>query len=101
MNLENGCMNYLPKSHLHQKIEHTETFDKNSDLTRGQEINLEINDKDVVPVILEKGQAALHHCLLAHGSGPNKTNFFSLQELGLLLDIYQHMSNKQKVLQFL
>ena len=35
INLENGCMNYLPKSHLHQKIEHTETFDKNSDLTRG------------------------------------------------------------------
>ena len=35
---------------------------------------MEINDKDVVPVILEKGQAALHHCLLAHGSGPNKTN---------------------------
>jgi len=74
VNLENGCMNYLPKSHLHHKIEHTETFDKNSDLTRGQEINLKINDKDIVPVILEKGQAALHHCLLAHGSGPNKTN---------------------------
>ena len=74
VNLDNGCMNYLPKSHLHQKIEHTETFDKNSDLTRGQEINLEIKDKDIVPVILEKGQAALHHCLLAHGSGPNKTN---------------------------
>ena len=28
-----------------------------------------------IPVILKKGQAALHHCLLAHGSGPNKTNF--------------------------
>ncbi len=75
VNLDNGCMNYLPKSHLHQKIEHKETLDKNSDLTRGQEINLEINDNDVVPVILKKGQAALHHCLLAHGSGPNKTDF--------------------------
>ena len=75
VNLENGCMSYLPKSHLHQKIEHTETFDTNSDLTRGQEINLKINDKDVVAVTLKKGQASLHHCLLAHGSGPNKTNF--------------------------
>jgi len=73
-NLENGCMSYLPKSHLHQKIEHLETFDENSDLTRGQEINMKINDKDVVPVILKEGQAALHHCLLAHGSGPNKSN---------------------------
>ncbi|MDC0343383.1 phytanoyl-CoA dioxygenase family protein, partial [Alphaproteobacteria bacterium] len=25
--------------------------------------------------ILKKGQAALHHCLLAHGSGPNLTEF--------------------------
>ena len=73
-NLENGCMSYLPKSHLHQKIEHLETFDENSDLTRGQEINMKINDKAVVPVILKEGQAALHHCLLAHGSGPNKSN---------------------------
>ena len=34
VNLDNGCMNYLPKSHLQNKIEHIETFDKKSDLTR-------------------------------------------------------------------
>ncbi len=72
--LENGCMSYLPKSHLHNKIKHTETFDKNSDLTRGQEINLNIKENKTVPVILKKGEASLHHCLLAHGSGSNKTN---------------------------
>ena len=70
----NGCMNYLPKSHLNNKIDHTETFEENSDLTRGQEINLTINKNEVVPVKLKKGQAALHHCLLAHCSGPNNTN---------------------------
>jgi len=74
VNINNGCMNYLPKSHLQNKIEHTETFDKNSDLTRGQEININIERKDIIPVIIKKGQAALHHCLLAHSSGPNKTD---------------------------
>ena len=28
VNLDNGCMSYLPKSHLKNKIEHVETFDK-------------------------------------------------------------------------
>ena len=71
---ENGCMNYLPKSHLSNKIHHIETFDKNSDLTRGQEIDLNIEKDKQVPVILKAGQMSLHHCLLAHGSGPNLTN---------------------------
>ena len=75
VNLDNGCMSYLPKSHLQNKIEHIETFDKNSDLTRGQEVKIDINEKEIIPVVLKKGQAALHHCLLAHGSGPNLTEF--------------------------
>ena len=36
---------------------------------------VDIDNKEIVPVILKKGQAALHHCLLAHGSGPNLTEF--------------------------
>ena len=82
VNIDNGCMSYLPKSHLNNKIDHIETFEENSDLTRGQEINLSINNNDIVPVILKKGQAALHHCLLAHGSGPNKTN---LSRIGIAI----------------
>ena len=76
--LKNGCMSYLPKSHLLDKINHTETFDKNSDLTRGQEIDLKIDKDKEVPVILKAGQMALHHCLLAHGSGPNLTNDYRI-----------------------
>ena len=71
---QNGCMYYLPKSHLYNKIHHIETFDVKSDLTRGQEIDLNIDIDKQVPVILKAGQMALHHCLLAHGSGPNLTD---------------------------
>jgi ectoine hydroxylase-related dioxygenase (phytanoyl-CoA dioxygenase family) len=75
---ENGCMDYLPKSHLNKKINHIETFDKNSDLTRGQEINLKIDKDKKIPVILKAGQMSLHHCLLAHGSGPNLTDNYRI-----------------------
>ena len=71
---DNGCMNYLPKSHLNNKINHIETFNANSDLTRGQEIDLKFDKNREVPVILKAGQMAFHHCLLAHGSGLNSTN---------------------------
>ena len=76
--IENGCMHYLPKSHLNNKIYHKETFDKNSDLTRGQEINLEIDRNKEIPVILKPGEMSLHHCLLAHGSGPNLTDNYRI-----------------------
>ena len=78
VNLKNGCMHYLPKSHLNNKINHTETLDKNSDLTRGQEIDLFIDKDKQVPVILKSGEMALHHCLLAHASGPNLTNAYRI-----------------------
>ena len=71
-------MNYLPRSHLNNKINHIETFDKNSDLTRGQEIDLKIDKDKEVPVILKAGQMSLHHCLLAHGSGSNLTDNYRI-----------------------
>ena len=75
---ENGCMNYLAKSNFSNKVKHIETFDKNSDLTRGQEIDLIIDKNNQIPVILKAGQMSLHHCLLAHGSGPNLTDDYRI-----------------------
>ena len=62
---ENGCMRFMPKTHLQQKLPHNETFAADSDLTRGQEIALDIDESESVPVILKAGQISLHHCLLA------------------------------------
>ncbi|HEY5645117.1 MAG TPA: phytanoyl-CoA dioxygenase family protein [Pseudomonadales bacterium] len=69
----NGCMRYLPGSHGRDKLAHAETFAEDSALTRGQEIVLRIDENDAVSVILKPGQMTLHHCLLAHASGPNTT----------------------------
>lgn len=72
-NLLNGCMKFMPGSHLVQ-LEHKDTFDKHNLLSRGQEIAVEVDESKGVDAILKPGQASLHHVLLAHGSEPNKSN---------------------------
>jgi len=72
-NLLNGCMKFMPGSHLVQ-LEHKDTFDKNNLLSRGQEIAVKVDESKGVDAILKPGQASLHHVLLAHGSAPNKSN---------------------------
>jgi non-heme Fe2+,alpha-ketoglutarate-dependent halogenase len=72
-NLLNGCMMFMPGSHRGQ-LEHVDTFDKNNLLSRGQEIAVKVDESKGVPVVLNPGQASLHHVLLAHGSAPNRSN---------------------------
>jgi hypothetical protein len=71
-NLVNGCMKFMPGSHREQ-LEHRDTFDKHNLLSRGQEIAVTVDEAKGVAVILEPGQASLHHVLLAHGSAPNRS----------------------------
>ena len=73
-NIANGCMRFVPGSHQQSLVPHKETFDENNLLSRGQEITVDVNDADGVNVILEPGQASLHHGHLFHASGPNTTD---------------------------
>lgn len=69
---ENGCMRYAPRSHLDGKQRHEETFGADNALSRGQVMRPRIG-AEAVEVVLEPGQIAIHHCLLAHASGPNRS----------------------------
>ncbi|MDC0038332.1 phytanoyl-CoA dioxygenase family protein [Gammaproteobacteria bacterium] len=73
-NIPNGCMRFVPGSHQRSLVPHKDTFDENNLLSRGQEITVDVNDADGVNVILEPGQASLHHGHLFHASGPNTTD---------------------------
>ena len=68
----NGAMKIVPGSHLKGQISHRETYNKKSLLTRGQEIEIEINEAAAVDIELEPGEISLHHIRVIHGSGPNK-----------------------------
>ena len=69
---ENGCMRYAPRSHLDGKQAHEETFGEDNALSRGQVMRPQ-QGRESVDVVLEPGEIAIHHCLLAHASGPNRS----------------------------
>jgi non-heme Fe2+,alpha-ketoglutarate-dependent halogenase len=70
-NLDNGAMAVIPHSHTKDQIPHRDTFDKHNLLTRGQEIAVEVDEDEAVPLVLNPGEMSLHHVRLVHGSPPN------------------------------
>ena len=72
--IESGCMSFVPGSHTQQLVPHVDTFADNNLLSRGQEIAVDVDEDAGVHVILNTGQASLHHGHLFHSSGPNTTN---------------------------
>jgi hypothetical protein len=69
---ESGCMSVMPGSHK-QLLAHTETYHENNILTRGQEIEVVVDDTTTVAMPLQPGQASFHNVKSAHGSGPNNS----------------------------
>ena len=66
----NGNMRVVPGSHRHQ-VRHVDTFDPDNLLSRGQEIAVEVDEREGVDIVLAAGEMSLHHVLLVHGSRPN------------------------------
>ena len=73
-NMDNGAMGVMPGTHLQAQLPHRDTFDENNMLTRGQEIEVEVDPAKAHYLTLEPGEASLHHVLLVHGSPPNPSN---------------------------
>ncbi|MGI9405344.1 MAG: phytanoyl-CoA dioxygenase family protein [Hyphomicrobiaceae bacterium] len=69
-----GCMKFVPGSHKKKLVPHVDTFSDNNLLSRGQEIAVDVDEKDGVAAELHPGQTSMHHGHLFHASGPNTTN---------------------------
>ena len=69
-----GCMRVLPGSHVGDLTPHRDTFAKNNMLSRGQEMQVEVDETKVVDIELAPGQMSLHHVKIAHGSDPNASD---------------------------
>jgi ectoine hydroxylase-related dioxygenase (phytanoyl-CoA dioxygenase family) len=72
--VESGCMTFVPGSHRRTIVPHIDTFAADNLLSRGQEIAVEVDEAEAVPVVLRPGQMSLHHGRLFHASGPNVTD---------------------------
>ena len=73
--LPNGAMRVMPGSHLKDQLPHKDTFAQNNLLTRGQEVAVEVDEKQAVDLILSPGEMSLHHVRMVHGSEPNRADY--------------------------
>ncbi|HEY5663269.1 MAG TPA: phytanoyl-CoA dioxygenase family protein [Ilumatobacter sp.] len=71
--IANGAMQFVRGSHRHGQVAHHDTYGADNLLSRGQEIAVDYDPADAVPVELQPGEMSLHHGLMFHGSGPNTT----------------------------
>jgi non-heme Fe2+,alpha-ketoglutarate-dependent halogenase len=72
-NSDNGCMRVVPGSHKHLQP-HQETYAEDNALSRGQEIAVKVDEKEVVDIVLRPGQMSLHDVAIVHGSRPNTSD---------------------------
>lgn len=71
---ENGAMRVVPDSHKLEQISHRDTFAKANMLSRGQEIEVEVDEAQTRMLELRPGEMSLHHVRLIHGSDPNPSD---------------------------
>jgi non-haem Fe2+, alpha-ketoglutarate-dependent halogenase len=79
VNESNGCVEYLPGSHLLSNVKHSIDNTENNMLARGQKI-VGFNPTETQKMILRPGQASLHHPSVLHTS---KANLSSQPRLGI------------------
>jgi len=70
----NGCMQFLPKTHLGEMVTHKDTFSDDNFLTRGQEADFTLDEEEIVHIELTAGQASFHRGKLLHASPPNHSD---------------------------
>jgi non-heme Fe2+,alpha-ketoglutarate-dependent halogenase len=72
--LENGTMRFLPGAHRQGQIPHRDLKRDGELLSRGETVDLEIDDHRTVPVLIDAGEVSFHHLHAPHGSGPNASD---------------------------
>lgn len=72
--VENGAMRVIPDTHTMDQVAHRDTFAADNLLSRGQEIAVDVDEKEAVALPLEPGEMSLHHVRLIHGSEPNPSD---------------------------
>ena len=73
--LENGTMRFLPGSHRLGQLRHLDTVQDKGLLSRGETLDLDIDESRTVPVLVDAGEASFHHLHTAHASGPNGADY--------------------------
>lgn len=74
VDLSNGCMQAVPRSHKWGLLKVNDFFEQNIEKQQ-EEMDLPEGERfTTVPFIMKAGQVSFHHALTIHGSGPNTTD---------------------------
>jgi len=71
---ENGCMRVVAGSQEQPVLPHVDTYAENNLLSRGQEIAVDVQEKEATDIVLRAGEMSLHHVNIVHGSRSNSSN---------------------------
>jgi ectoine hydroxylase-related dioxygenase (phytanoyl-CoA dioxygenase family) len=72
--VENGTMRFAPGLHGRGQIAHVDRKAVGELLSRGETIDLAIDEAKTVPVEIDAGEVSFHHLHTPHGSGPNASD---------------------------
>ena len=92
-NLETGCMSMIPGTHKEAIRPHSDTFEEDNILTRGQNIE-EVDVSSAEHLILKPGQMSIHHAKIIHGSQPNRSD---KRRIGYALQAFMPKGAKQVI----
>ncbi len=71
---ESGCMRVVPSDTRPDLLPHKDTYAENNLLSRGQVVEAEIREEDIVDIVLSPGEMSLHDVYIIHGSESNNSN---------------------------
>jgi chlorinating enzyme len=72
--IDNAAMRFIPSSHKLGSIRHVETDDEHNVLSRGEVVDMQVDESKSVNVILDAGEMSFHHLDLLHSSPPNDSD---------------------------
>ena len=70
-----GCMRVMPGTQTRDQLAHRDTFANDNMLSRGQEVDVEVDPTKAVDIVLQPGEFSLHHVRIVHGSEPNRADW--------------------------
>ncbi|MEL6368867.1 MAG: phytanoyl-CoA dioxygenase family protein [Pseudomonadota bacterium] len=68
-----GCMRFVAGSHR-RIVDHIDTFDDENLLTRGQEVAVDVDERDATEGELQPGEFSIHNGRVFHASHPNASD---------------------------